>query len=175
MLPKYLFVVLIVFQFQLATAQKMFSTSKDRETGQKVLQGRINLSDLKQEPSFAWFNKNENYQPDSPAIAFLSTELPKFDLIVFIGTWCEDSQDLIPKLTKIISSTHFPESQLVMYGVNREKNSGGVESDMFKIKRVPTFILLKNRKEIGRIMEHVSTSLETDLAYMIDTYYNKQQ
>jgi hypothetical protein len=39
----------------------------------------------------------------------------------------------------------------------------------FKVKKTPTFILLRNNKEIGRIVEKPDISLETDLLKILSS------
>lgn len=54
-----------------------------------------------------------------------------------------------------------PKITLVL--VDRSKKSGkGIEAP-YNIEYVPTFIVLRNQKEIGRIVESVSKSMEADL------------
>jgi thiol-disulfide isomerase/thioredoxin len=160
-----------LFLFASANAQKMYTVSKDSLTGQTIFKGRISLEDLKSESSFRWYAKAEkSYNPDSTAVGYLSTELPDFTIIAFMGTWCDDSQDLIPKLAKVLTRAGFPEDKLVLYGVDRAKKTNGIESEMFQISRVPTIILFKANHEAGRVVESVNKNLESDLARIIDLY-----
>lgn len=160
-----------LFLFASASAQKMYTVSKDTLTGQTIFKGRINFDDLKNEASFRWYSKAEiAYNPDSTAMGYLKTQLPNFTIIAFMGTWCDDSQDLIPKLAKILSRAGFPENRLVLYGVDRAKKTNGVEAEMFQISRVPTIILFKENQEAGRVVESVNKNLESDLARIIDLY-----
>lgn len=168
---KTLLLLCSLFIFPSANAQKMFTVSKDDQTGQIILKGRIALTDLKNEASFRWFAKGETaYKPDSTAIGYLKTQLPDYTIIAFMGTWCDDSHDLIPKLSKILISAGVPPEKLVLYGVDRAKKSDGVEAEMFQIVRVPTIILFKSNHEAGRVVESVNKNLESDLARIIDLY-----
>lgn len=165
---KYLFLLAFLLLSLNGTAQKNYSVSKDSTTGQAIFRGRITLDDLAQEPSFHWLAKGEKeYRPDSTIMAFLKTELPKYSLVVFMGTWCDDSHYLIPKLAKILKLTDFPMEKLVLYGVDRAKKTGGIEPEMLKVSLVPTFILFQGHLELGRVVESVSRSLEADLARII--------
>jgi len=38
-----------------------------------------------------------------------------------------------------------------------------IEENTFKLKKTPTFVFLRNQKEIGRIVEMPKISLEADL------------
>ena len=166
---KYLLPLTIALCLSLtAEAQKAYTTSKDEETGATIFKGQVTLADLQEEPSFGWLKKGEAaYTPDSNAIKFLRKELPVYTIVVLMGTWCDDSQFLIPKLSKTLEAVKFPMKQFVMYGVDRAKQTGGMESKLYDVKRVPTIILYKGNIEKGRIVESVKRSIETDLVQLI--------
>ena len=151
-----------------ANAQKAYTTSKDEETGAVVFKGPITLADLAGEPTFTWLKKGEaSYMPDSVAIKYLRKELPAYTIVTIMGTWCDDSQNLVPKLAKTLEAARFPMKQFVMYGVDRAKQTGGIESKLYDVKRVPTIIVYKGNVEAGRIVESVKRNVETDLAQII--------
>jgi thiol-disulfide isomerase/thioredoxin len=166
---KYLLILAIAACMSLTSnAQKAYSTSKDEETGATIFKGPVTMADLQDEPTFTWLKKGDStYQPDSTAIKYLKKELPAYTIVVLMGTWCDDSQYLIPKLGKTLTLAKFPMKQYVMYGVDRAKETGGIESQMYKVKRVPTIILYKDQREVGRIVESVTRNIETDIAQII--------
>jgi hypothetical protein len=151
-----------------AGAQKAYTTSKDDETGATLFKGQVSLADLQEEPGFTWLKRGENaYKPDSNAIKYLRKELPAYTVVVIMGTWCDDSQNLVPKLTKTLEAARFPMKQFVMYGVDRAKQTGGMESKLYDVKKVPTIILYKGNLEAGRIVESVKRDIESDLAQIV--------
>ena len=79
----------------------------------------------------------------------------------------DDSQNLVPKLAKTLEAARFPMKQFVMYGVDRAKQTGGIESKLYDVKRVPTIVVYKGNVEAGRIVESVKRNVETDLAQII--------
>ena len=151
-----------------ATAQKTYVTAKDDQTGAVVFKGPITMADLSGEHSFSWMKRGEtDYKPDSAAIKALRFALPAYTLVTFMGTWCDDSQSIIPKLAKVLQAARYPADKEVMYGVDRDKQTTGVESKIYDIKRVPTIIVFKGNKEVGRITESVSNSVEADLLQIV--------
>ena len=150
-------------------AQPAYTTSKDDETGAVVFKGPITMADLAKERSFKWLASGEAaYKPDTNAIKYLKKALPNYGILVFMGTWCDDSQNLIPKLAKVLEASRFPMSRYVMYGVDRAKQTGGIENRLYEIKKVPTIIVLKGQTEIGRIVENVKRNIEVDLVQIIE-------
>jgi thiol-disulfide isomerase/thioredoxin len=166
MKPLFLF---ITFFFCIAAyAQKPYSISKDEQTGGLVFKGPITLADLNTEPSFKWMKSGmDSYSPDATSITYLAKTLPDYDIVAIMGTWCDDSQYLIPKLARVLRDTKFPVAHFSLFGVDREKQTGGIESKVYDVKRVPTIVVLKGNKEVGRIVESVSRSIEAELAQIV--------
>jgi len=152
-----------------AMAQKKYDVSKDEKEGGQVFNGPITFTDLDNETSFTWLKTGaEEYNPDEKTLAYLRSTLKNYNMVVFLGTWCDDSHYLVPKLEKLLGMTDYPEAQLTMYGVNRAKTTKGGEEKKYDITFVPTIILLKGGKEVGRIKETVEKSIEWDLVAIIE-------
>ncbi len=150
------------------SAQQTYTSYIDDKTGLPVFRGTIRFEDLLHEPKFTWFNENlEDYTPEYHDMRYLADNLPRYSMVVFMGTWCDDSHYLIPKLYSLLNKVHFPISRLTMYGVDRDKNASGNEKSTYKIEKVPTIILYRDEKEAGRITESVTKSIESDLAELI--------
>ena len=144
-----------------------FDVSKDKE-GATVYKGQFTFDDLRKEPSFGWFQRGaEAYKADTNAIKYLKKELPNYTIVVLMGTWCDDSQNLIPKLYKTLELTAYPMDKYAMFGVDRAKEAKYIEHKLYKVERVPTIILYKKNMEIGRIVESVKRSIEVDLVQLI--------
>jgi thiol-disulfide isomerase/thioredoxin len=147
---------------------KSYTVSKDPKNDEVVYSGLITFDDLNREPSFAWLKEGrDEYKPDVKSVAFLGAHLRDYSILIFLGTWCSDSQDLVPRLEKVLLATAYPESTVTMYGVDRAKKTKNGESQKYRINLVPTIILLKDNKETGRITETVHKSIERDLAAII--------
>jgi len=148
-----------------AQAQKKYTVSTDDKTGLYVFRGPITFEDLKGEKTFKWFDESlDGYKPEYDDLRYLADKLKQYKLIIFMGTWCDDSHYLIPKLYALLQKAYYPVYTVEMYGVDRDKNAGGDEKTKYKISKVPTIIVLKDDREIGRITEAVAQSIEHDLA-----------
>jgi thiol-disulfide isomerase/thioredoxin len=71
-----------------------------------------------------------------------------------MGTWCEDSQDIIPKLYSLTDAAGFPQDRITLIGVDRKKTTLSHLTEALGIINVPTIIVMKNGKEQGRIVEY---------------------
>lgn len=150
------------------SAQSSFDISTDEQNGSIVYKGAVSFDDLAKEPTFSWLAKSEHYVPrNDGAVQLLREQLRNYDIVVLMGTWCEDSQILIPQLYKLLQLVDYPMSKYTMYGVDRAKTSKNGEQTTYNVDRVPTIILSIKGKEVGRITETVSVSLVEDLANMI--------
>ena len=166
---KYLFsIFLLLTMMPAAHAQSDYDVSTDSATGFKVFQGLMTFDDIKKEPTFDWFQRNADaYKPDTTTLKYLKKNLPAYSIVVLMGTWCDDSQNLIPQLYAVLKLSGYPMAQYTMFGVNHHKEAKYVEHKLYKLEKVPTIILYKNHQEVGRIVENVQKSIEGDLAEMI--------
>lgn len=123
-----------------------------------------------------WFTPNlEAYEPKSETIQFLKEALPEYTITLFMGTWCGDSRREVPRFYKILEDIDFPMERLTAValhpGREQTKQSPGGEEQGLNIHRVPTFIVFKEGKEIGRIVEEPRVSIEADLAAILQGNY----
>ena len=139
----------------------MTTTDKD---GSKMLVGTASRSSLN-DPAFPWFKKGyDAYKPAQGAIKLIKAQAPSLHIEVFGGTWCDDTHELLPKFYKVADAAKITDAQISLHLVNREKKLKDGSTEKFKIVNVPTYIIMKNGKEIGRVVESVKTSIEADIA-----------
>jgi thiol-disulfide isomerase/thioredoxin len=158
----------ILFMSFTGMAQTHIPDVSKNDRGEIVYNGFTTFDDLEQEPTFTWLGEGaKEYQPDGTQILYLSQRLPLYNMVVVMGTWCEDSHNMVPKLYKVLAEAEYPMDQLKMYGVDRDKHSKTGEHERYKVTNVPVIILLRDGKEIGRITEMVNKSVEADLVQII--------
>lgn len=125
------------------------------------------------EETYSWMSKGiENYQFDSATLSKINLDT-SYTWIVFAGTWCSDTYELLPAFAKIANTkssqgdkawanwkNKFP---LYMLGMDKKLK----EAEPYEIESLPTFILLKSGKEVGRIVEIVPESLEKSILGLV--------
>ena len=153
----------------LSAVAQNFQAFKDVENGALVLKGPLNMEHLRTQESFRWFAQNAAYAPNDSIVKQLKGKLSQYDMVVVMGTWCEDSQTLIPKLYTVLQQSDYPMRKLHMFGVDRTKDALNGEKAKYNIEKVPTIILFDGEKEIGRITETVQQSMEADLVLLLKT------
>lgn len=136
--------------------------------------GEIRLEALRQSPETDWFplgydlfsfDDGESYRK------ILASEpiFERIEILAFIGLWCPDCQDHLPGFSRILDAVRFPASRLRVYALDRAKAfPGGAELiARHGVTRLPTFIFLKDGRELGRIIETPSRSLLKDSAEIL--------
>jgi len=134
-------------------AQSQAEISRD-PNGDKILKGLISRKELENDTSFAWWAENlKGYTPQSLAVAELRKD-QNIQFITFMGTWCGDSKFIIPKFYSLLDTAGFPQDRVTLIGVDRNKKTLSHLAEALNIVNVPTIIVMKNGKEIGRVVEY---------------------
>lgn len=153
-------------------AQKTYETLSDSaHENTKMLRGMITKEDLNNDPAFNWYAESLRIypRPDSSAVAALKANKDKIYFVVFGGTWCEDTHFVLPKFFKIQEASGFPENRIALFAVDRHKHSTGNIAQALNIISVPTIIVMKDGKELGRVVEYGKTGYwDKELAAIID-------
>ncbi|MFN8245634.1 MAG: thioredoxin family protein [Ferruginibacter sp.] len=162
--------VLAAFASTCAIAQAPYVVEKDPKHPEEImLTGIISKYILQNNDSFGWYRSNQNgYTPDPAIVQTLDSSRAFISLIIFGGTWCDDTRFILPKLFKWQEQTGFPDKSISFFGVNRDKQTPGNITNALNIVNVPTIIVMKNGKEIGRVVEYGKTGKwDTELASII--------
>ena len=140
--------------------------TKDKD-GSKMIVGTAQRSAL-HDPAYAWFDKGYNaYKPATAPLSVIKGQAASLHIEVFGGTWCDDTHELLPKFYKVADAAGIKDAQITLHLVNRDKTTKDGSAAKYKITNVPTYIILKGDKEIGRITESVRKSIEADLAEIL--------
>ncbi|MDC1415360.1 thioredoxin family protein [Gammaproteobacteria bacterium] len=105
----------------------------------------------------------DNYEEYQPGTLLDPALFRGVEIYMLFGTWCHDSKREVPRLLSLLNKLDVPENQINLIGLNFKKNDSQDRGKKFQIKKTPTFVFLRNQKEIGRIVEMPEISLEADL------------
>lgn len=164
---------ILVFCLLLLVAQtsraQQFEIVPDAE-GAIVVKGIINIDWLLKHPELGkeYQGRPPGYTPDSKALQLLREKGDSLQFVIFMGTWCEDSRFVVPRLFHLFDAAGYPKEKLTLIACDRNKKTLGNLQDAFNVKNVPTVIVMKNGKEIARVVEYGSTGLvDKELAEQI--------
>jgi Thioredoxin len=151
---KHFLLVAFIIGLGLSTnAQKGYEVSSD--SSGKMLKGVINRDLLENDTAFRWFRENQvGYKPDAETVAILKAKGAELRFIVFGGTWCDDTQNLLPKFFLLMDAAGIGNDQLTIVAVDRKKMSTSHLPEDMHLKNTPTFIVLNRDVEVGRVVEY---------------------
>lgn len=111
----------------------------------------------------------DNYEEYQPGNLLDPALFRGVEIYMLFGTWCHDSKREVPRLLSLLNKLDVPENQINLIGLNFMKNDSQDRGKKFQIKKTPTFVFLRNQKEIGRIVEMPEISLEADLLKILSS------
>lgn len=153
---RYLLSVLFVVITMSASSQVQYEVIE--KSGRKILKGIINRDLLAKDTSFSWFQKQQaGYAPAANIVSDIRSKAGEVQYLVFGGTWCGDTRFLLPKFYSLLDSAGVSQDRVTLVAVDYSKKTIGNLSEAFNITRVPTFIVLKDGKETGRVVEYGTT------------------
>jgi len=116
---------------------------------------------------FPWFNKEyTDYVPQREYVDTLKSYKNSLKVVAIGGSWCSDTQHLLPELYKITDQVGIPPGHIQLIGVDRDKKDA-FGKNAYDVKLVPTFIFYLKGKEIGRIVETSPGPLEEEIVKLI--------
>lgn len=121
----------------------------------KVIKGIVNQQVIASDTAFSWFTQNQQYgTANAPAVQAFKQYGKQFTMLVFGGTWCSDTQNLWPVFFRLVNKSNYPQQNITLIAVDRDKTTFHGLHKKYHITNVPTFIVLKKGQEIGRIVEY---------------------
>lgn len=111
-----------------------------------------------------WVQAEVEAQPDVQVARSLASVEPGAEVTVFLGTWCGDSRREVPRFWKALAEAGFDVPFGIHYvGVDRDKKEPANELAANDIRYLPTFIVRRDGRETGRIVETSPHGVEHDL------------
>jgi hypothetical protein len=130
------------------------------------LTGLTSRAELEAHPGWQHL-RGQGYAPDPAAIRSIRENAAGVDILLFVGTWCPDSRRHVPRFFKLMDQAGLPESQVTIYGVDRELDDGEGCAARWDVRHVPTIVFLRGGQELGRLVEAPAGTLEGDIARIL--------
>jgi len=148
-------IAIALFSSSVAFSQTQYEVLVERPN-EKTYKGIISRETLLNDTTFKWYAQNlKGYTPNASGVAaFKNNTDTTIQLITFMGTWCEDSHAIIPKFYSFLDATGFSTNRVTLIGVDRNKKTISHLAEALNIINVPTIIVMKNGKELGRVVEY---------------------
>lgn len=141
-----------------------YTIHRESETA-VIITGTFNRSVLESDEwTKSWFTHYyTDYNVDDMNASQIGLLQKDIRYVFIAGTWCGDSKREVPRMYKIFDAAKIPERRITLIGVDRSKSDERGTAEKYLLERVPTFIVLRNDREIGRIVETPVETLEEDL------------
>ncbi len=119
-----------------------------------VLKDFMTRQQLTADATFGWQKSAVDYTPNASAVTALQAAKDSIYILAFGGTWCGDTKFILPKFFRLADAAGLPADHITLVGVDHDKKTIQNLSQIFNIVNVPTFIVLKNGQELGRVVEY---------------------
>jgi hypothetical protein len=111
-----------------------------------------------------WREAREGARPDPLAVRALARVPAGAEVVVFLGTWCSDSRREVSRLWKALEMLGGPPPfTLRLIGVDRSKTEPAAMVRGWDVQRVPTIVVRRDGREVGRIIETAPRGIEREL------------
>jgi len=159
-----LFIGISLFSQETKINQKVFDTASNHD----IMIGFCTLAEIT-DTTFNSVYKEEYkvYIPDKDVVDQINTLLDGIKVTIFMGTWCSDSREQVPRFFKVLGLTesYVPDPAIIC--VDRNKKAGNFSLEGMDVLKVPTFIVYFNGRELGRIIETPKTTMENDFLELL--------
>ena len=131
--------------------------------GEDLLLGQVTRAELEaHEP--LWVGEGAQAEVDVETASALALVPPGARVDVYLGTWCSDSAQEIPRLWRALDETFDSAPFVVRYvAVDREMADPAGEAAAAGVTHVPTFVVSRQGEELGRVVESAPHGIERDL------------
>ncbi|XWN36547.1 MAG: thioredoxin family protein [Balneola sp.] len=143
----------------------LFALAVSVQAQNQYLSGPVTEAQIREVKIFDLYT--ERYKPDLEIISKLNAVEDSILVDVFMGMWCHDSKREIPAFFKIMETINNPLINANYTALEYKRRGPKEIIKTNNIKRTPTFIIYKNGIEVGRIIEEVKVSVESDLYEII--------
>jgi thiol-disulfide isomerase/thioredoxin len=143
------------------------ATDSYRVQPEPPLVGDISYDKLRAaKPDYVFAAKS--YTPDAKAMAALSKVGADTQIELFFGSWCSHCQHWVPRLMRVIDDAKNSHIQVNVHAMSEDQSQPEDSIRQYDVSKTPTFVIVQNGKELGRIEEEPLISVEADLVRILN-------
>lgn len=103
-----------------------------------------------------------------PEAAQALAAVPPAEITVYLGTWCSDSRREVPRFWRALDQTGGMVPFTVEYvAVDEDKQEPASALEGVHLEYVPTFLVRRDERELGRVVEVAEDGIERDLLALL--------
>ncbi len=116
----------------------------------------------------AWARSEVAARPSLPAVAELAAIPAGAQVDVYFGTWCSDSRRELGRLWRALDGLPAEPPFVLRYvAVNRGLDEPAALLADVHLRAVPTFVVRRAGRELGRVVETSPSGIELDLLHLL--------
>ncbi len=143
------------------------TTTTPSATELPILVGRVSRAEIENAPGWEGLSVAD-YAPDEEALTALRKSGDEIEVLVVLATWCPDSQRELPRFFRVVDDAGIDAARIQYVSVDRDKRDPDGIAAQWKVQYVPTFIVLRDGADVGRIVERPNGTLEGDLVAILE-------
>lgn len=142
--------------------------------GEPVLLGEVTREEI-EEAVPSWVAETASAQIHEAEAAALASVEPGAEVTVFLGTWCSDSHREVPRLWRALDHAEGQAGGEVPFeveyvAVDRDKEEPADLLAGQDLAYVPTLVVRRDGREVGRIVESAPGGVEADLLMLLEGF-----
>ncbi|MEA2694991.1 MAG: hypothetical protein QOJ16_4378 [Acidobacteriota bacterium] len=115
-----------------------------------------------------WVQAEVESAPDPAAVKALAGVPPGAEVTIYMGSWCGDSRREVSRLWRVLDEAGGSLPCTISYiGVDHDKKEPAALIAGSDLRYVPTFIVKRDGREVGRIVESSPHGVEQDLLALL--------
>jgi thiol-disulfide isomerase/thioredoxin len=150
-----------------ASGEKAMNEPKD-------IAGPITRQELEAK-NFSWMKEGEATEKKrlssadaemKKKLAALGKKLGATDVEAYVASWCPDTHEQLPVFLSTLDASGAKPKSLKLFALDKRKTYPGYANER-NIERIPTFVFLRDGKEVGRFVETPKKTVLDDLNEII--------
>lgn len=129
--------------------------------------GEVGREELdRRQPAYA--RRAAAYDPNPAMVRALAEVSRDVEILAFFGTWCQICKHTLPALLGTLDAAENPHLRLRLIGTDENMLEPAELIERHALDYTPTFVVLEDGLELGRIEEEPILSVEADLIEIVE-------
>jgi thiol-disulfide isomerase/thioredoxin len=96
----------------------------------------------------------------------LAAKLKDVEIEAYIASWCPDTHEFLPIFLASLEVSGAQPKSVKFFALDKRKTYPGFKNEL-RIERIPTFVFLKDGKELGRFVEGPKKTVVEDVLSLL--------
>jgi hypothetical protein len=151
----------------LVCAVPSVTTAAQEADGEVILTGEVAREEIERAVP-AWVGRGVEARIDAADATALASVDPGATITIYLGTWCSDSAREVSRFWRALDQVGGIVPFEVRYvAVDRAENRPPELVEEVDLRYVPTFVVRRDGREVGRVVEVSPHGIETDLLALL--------